>query len=54
MYPGQKGLQVRFLENVRFRQFSWVAHDFQHSGQSFRNIPDVDKLLLEVIWRGFH
>jgi hypothetical protein len=27
--PGQKGLQVRFRENVRF------GHDFQHSGQFF-------------------
>jgi hypothetical protein len=31
--PGQKGLQVRFCENVRSEPFSWVAHDFQHSGQ---------------------
>jgi hypothetical protein len=34
MSPGQKGLQVRFRENVRFGPFSWViAHDFQHSSQ---------------------
>jgi hypothetical protein len=34
--PGQKCLQVRFCENVRFRPFSWVrAHDFQHSSQFF-------------------
>jgi hypothetical protein len=32
---------VRFHENVRFEPFSWVAHDFQHSGQLFCNIPDV-------------
>jgi hypothetical protein len=53
-FPSHKGLQMRFLENVHFRPFSRVAHDFQHSGQSFCKIPDVDKLLLEVIWRGFH
>jgi hypothetical protein len=36
MSPGQKGLQVRFRENVRFGPFSWViAHDFQHSSQFF-------------------
>jgi hypothetical protein len=36
MSPGQKGLQVRFHENVRFGPFSWViAHDFQDSGQFF-------------------
>ena len=55
MSPGQKGLQVRFHENVRFGPFSWViAHDFQHSGQFFCNIPDVHRLLVEDIWRGFH
>jgi hypothetical protein len=53
--PGQKGLQVHFLENVHFRLFSWViAHDFQHSGQVFCYIPHVHKLLVEHIWRGFH
>jgi hypothetical protein len=36
MSPGQKGLQVRFRENVRFRPFSWVvARDFQDSSQFF-------------------
>jgi hypothetical protein len=54
MFPGQKGLQVRFLENVRFGPFSWViAHDFQDSGQFFCNIPDVHRLLLQDIWPGF-
>jgi hypothetical protein len=34
MSPGQKGLQLRFRESVRFEPFSWViAHDFQHSSQ---------------------
>ena len=55
MSPGQKGLQVHFRENDRFGPFSWViAHDFQDSGQFFRNIPDVHKLLLQDNWRGFH
>jgi hypothetical protein len=50
MSPGQKGLQGRFRENVRFRPFSWViAHDFQQPGQFFRNIPDVQRLLQEDI-----
>jgi hypothetical protein len=36
MSPGQKCLQVRFRENVRFGPFSWdVAHDFQDSSQFF-------------------
>jgi hypothetical protein len=36
MSPGQKCLQVRFRENVRFGPFSWVvAHDFQDSSQIF-------------------
>jgi hypothetical protein len=36
MSPGQKGLQVRFRENVHFGPFTWViAHDFQHPGQFF-------------------
>jgi hypothetical protein len=53
--PSQKGLHVRFRENVRFAPFSWViAHDFQDSGQFFCNIPDVHRLLLQDIWRGFH
>jgi hypothetical protein len=55
MSPGQKGLQVHFRENVRFGPFSWViAHDFKDSGQLFCNIPDVHRLLLQDIWRGFH
>ena len=55
MSPGQKGLQVRFRENVRFGPFSCViANDFQDSGQFFRNIPDVHRLPLEDNWRGFH
>jgi hypothetical protein len=54
MSPGQKGLKVRFRENVRFGPFSWViAHNFQDSGQFFCNIPDVHILLLQDIWRGF-
>jgi hypothetical protein len=54
MSPSQKGLQVRFRENVRFGPFSWaIAHDFQDSGQFFCNIPDVHRLLLKDIWRGF-
>jgi hypothetical protein len=33
MSPGQKGLLVRFRENVHFGPFSWdIAHDFQDSG----------------------
>jgi hypothetical protein len=39
MSPGQKGLLVRFRENVRFGLFSWVAHDFQRLGHFFCNIP---------------
>jgi hypothetical protein len=36
MSLGQKGLQVRFRECVRFGPFSWViAHDFQDSGHFF-------------------
>jgi hypothetical protein len=55
MSSGQKGLQVCFRENVCFRPFSWViAHDFQDAGQFFYNIPDVHRLLLQDIWRGFH
>jgi hypothetical protein len=55
MSPGQKGLQERFRENVRFGPFSWViAHDFQDPSQFFCNIPDVLTLLLQDIWRGFH
>jgi hypothetical protein len=51
MSSGQKGLQLRSRENVRVRPFSLViAHDFQHSGQFFWNIPDVDILLVEDIW----
>jgi hypothetical protein len=42
--PGQKGLQVRFRENVRF------GHDFQHSGQFFCNISDEHRLLVRDIW----
>jgi hypothetical protein len=38
MSPGQKGLQVRFRENVRFGPFSWViAHDFQHGVNFFQH-----------------
>jgi hypothetical protein len=55
MSPSQKGLQVRFRENIRFGPFSWViAHDFQDPSQFFCNIPDVLTLLLQDIWRGFH
>jgi hypothetical protein len=55
MSPSQKGLHVRFRENVRFGLFSWViAHDFQDSGQFFCNILDVHILLLQDIWRGSH
>jgi hypothetical protein len=55
MSPGQKGFQVLFRENVRFGPFSWViAHNFQHSGQFFCNIPNVHRLLVGDIWRGFH
>jgi hypothetical protein len=51
--PGPKGLQVRFREKCLFRA-SWViAHDFQHSGQFFCNIPDVHRLHVEDIWQGF-
>jgi hypothetical protein len=39
MSPGQMGLQVRFRENIRFGPFSWVAHDFRHSGQFFLQHP---------------
>jgi hypothetical protein len=40
MSSGQKGLQLRFRENVRFRPFSWViAHDFRYSGQIFLQRP---------------
>jgi hypothetical protein len=40
MSSGQKGLQLRFRENVRFRPFSCViAHDFQYSGQIFLQRP---------------
>jgi hypothetical protein len=54
MSPGQKGLQVRFRENVRFGPFSWVIeHDFRDSGQFFCNISDVHRRLLQDIWRGF-
>jgi hypothetical protein len=49
--PRQKGLQVRFRENVRFGPFSWViAHDFKHSGPFFCNIPDVHRLFVGDIW----
>jgi hypothetical protein len=55
MSPCRNGMQVHFRENVCFEPFSWViAHDFQHQGQFFCNTPDVHKLLLEDIWRGFH
>jgi hypothetical protein len=55
MSPGQKGLQVRFRENVRFGPFSWViAQDFKDSGQFFGNIPDLHILIQQDIWRGFH
>jgi hypothetical protein len=51
MSPGQKDLQAHFRENVRFRPFSLViAHDFQHSGQFFCNLPDVHRLLVDDIW----
>jgi hypothetical protein len=54
MSPGQKGLQVRFRENVRFGPFSWViAHNFQDSGQFFCNIPDVHRVLLQDICEVF-
>jgi hypothetical protein len=48
MSPGQKSLQVRFHENGP--TFSWVAHDFQHSGQFYCNIPNVHRLLVGDIW----
>jgi hypothetical protein len=55
MSSGEKGLHVRFRQNVRFGPFSWViAHYFQHSGQFFCNIPDVHRLIIEDISRGFH
>jgi hypothetical protein len=55
MSLGQKGLQVRFRKNVHFGPFSWViAHNFQDWGQFFCNIPDVHRLLVGDIWRGFH
>jgi hypothetical protein len=51
MSQGQKGLQVRFRENVHFEPFSWViAHDFQHPVQFFCNLPNVHILLVEDIW----
>jgi hypothetical protein len=54
MSPGQKDLQAHFRENVRFRPFSLViAHDFQHLGQFFCNLPDVHRLLVDDIWWGF-
>jgi hypothetical protein len=55
MSLGQKGLQVRNRENVRFRPFSWViAHNFQHSGQFFCNIPDVHRFLVKTFGEVFN
>jgi hypothetical protein len=50
MSLGQKGLQVRLHENVCFEPFSWViAHDFQHPGQFFRNLPNFYQILIDDI-----
>jgi hypothetical protein len=37
---GQKGLQVRFRENVRFGPFSWISTRFSGLGSIFLQHPE--------------
>jgi hypothetical protein len=52
---GQKGLQVRFRKKHPFRAiFVGYSTRLLALRSILCNIPDVDRLLVEDIWRGFH
>jgi hypothetical protein len=55
---GLRARRFRILllrKNVRFGPFSWpIAHDFRHSGQLFRKLPDFFQILVDDILLGFY